>query len=224
MARSRRKTATPIASSEAAAGADPAEGPSSPSAAPEDPEVTVEAQPETAPDMAHELAPKADPAELHTPAAGDMAKKAPPEPEKGEERVLLNASRELTDDETPKMPADTVLPKDLKDLAPKVDRGNGGRKLPQYDIRKKAIASTLAKGLAAGTGLPKLPPGHWRVGRTCTLLIKGYVTVLNEGTVISSQTHDIKYLKNGGVALVAVNDRARDMDRHGLDYDPRVTQ
>lgn len=219
----RRKTATPIASSDADTGASPAASPAEPVQVLSTPTDIPEAK---APDIAEQLAPKADPNESRPKAPGKLADAAPEMPEVPEgEGVLLNSAKTtepIPPTALPIVEKGPIIPKDLRDLAPKVEFGNGGRKLPQYDIRRTAIEATLAKGLQTGTGLHKLPPGQWRIARTQTVLIRGQVQQMREGTVVSSQTHDIRYLQNAGVVLHAVNDRARDMEKHGHDYDPRV--
>lgn len=113
------------------------------------------------------------------------------------------------------------VPAELRALAPKIKPEPG---LPRADIRAEAHAAAISRTAGnRGAGLPALEPGTWRVMVTKTVLIRGQVVELREGMVVSTATHDVPYLRRAGIVLRPTNDRARDCDEHGFDYDPRAT-
>lgn len=147
-----------------------------------------------------------------TGSAGDDGGSPPPLP-------APNTSETVVRDVDPAAkPKAAPVPKSLKDLAPKVeDEGDGGRRLPAYNLRNKAHSDVMSRGLDAGdtSKIPK--PGKWRVMRQQNVALRGNVTLLREGAVVGTDSHDIPFLKRCGVSLRPVNQEARDYDAKGGD-------
>lgn len=125
----------------------------------------------------------------------------------------------------PKIPTSAALKTqaatNLRNLAPKVAEGDGGRLIPRYNIRRTAIEKTLAKGVFQGDCSTIREPGKWRVMREQQILMAGHVNLLREGDIVSTQTHDMKYLKRSGLALRPINEEAERLDHEGLDSVPK---
>lgn len=210
MSRPSRKKATPAESKEA-------KTQSAPEEAPQDDAAPAEATPEGL----AALAPKVDPKEGDPPLPKSMA--TLPQDDRLDPTKdsflpnLENVPNLIHESTVPKAegPAHPPVSQALKDLAPKTDDGGGTRRADPKDVRKSAINLELSKALQVGTGPAAPEHGEWRILADQVVARNGQPFQIRAGTLVSTQSHDIRHLQRAGVGMRALNERAKYLDAHG---------